>query len=92
MHRLFDSLLHLCGHGTHLEILEIREKSGKIFWMKKSGKNKLVLQMSSKMLTSLIFISMFCQRILVINVTFCFSADELGSRKNNVINSGKMKT
>ena len=66
--------------ATHMENREIREKSGKKYFdekvrkihekLSKSGKNEIVLENGD----DTHFVSIFCQRIRVISVTFCYTA------------------
>ena len=55
--------------------------------------NESVLQICYNILTSRL-ISIFCQRITVVNVTFCYTADKLKSGKTLKVSKkeGKMKT
>ena len=59
---------------------EIPEKLTKLG--KKSGKNKIVLTNIAKNVDIAHFISINCQRIRIISVTFCYLADKLESGKN----------
>ena len=74
--------------------LEVREKSGRSFLMKKlgekSGKNEIVFSNVLESIDIAHFIFIFFQRIRVINVTLCYTPD---NRKNIVSleKSGKIK-
>ena len=75
------------GHSSAGNNEKIREKSGK--FMKNSvRKNLIVFANVLENFDSDHFISIFCQRIRVISVTFCYTADnlELGE---NILSRGK---
>ena len=67
-----------------MENREIRERSGKKYFdekvrkihekLSKSGKNEIVLENDSENGDDAHFVSIFCQRIRVISVTFCYTA------------------
>ena len=80
--------------AIQLEKGEMREKSGKNVFdekvrgihenLSKSGKNEIVLANDLENVDVAQFVSIFCQRIRVISVTYCYTSDKLESGKKNL--------
>ena len=103
---IFHTFLNSLDQGSHLENREVRKKSGKSQGkvreihekLSKSGKNDIVLANDLENVDVPHFFCIFCQRIRLMSVTFCYTTDKLESGKNVLIQekvmekSGKMKT
>ena len=86
--------------ATHLENRKIKEK---YFWWKfmkncqgKVKENEIVLANNLENFDNTYFISIFCQRIRVISVTFCYTSEKLEPQKNKKLfksmkSQGKLK-
>ena len=66
----------------------LMKKSGEIMKILKSGKNEIVLANDLQNVDVACCVSIFCQRIRVISVTFCYTTDNLESWKS-ILSRGK---